>query len=663
MPDKQNYPHSLWQELNRRKVLRVITVYAAVAFVILQLVEILAPSLRLPEWTMNFVLVVLIVGFIIALILSWIYDIHPEGGIVKTEPAHKVKSAAIPKSSNSWKIASYISFVVIVGLIFLNVFPRSGNRKALEKSIAVLPLEYLSEDPDKEYLASGVLDAITGNLSLIKGLRVMPRTSVEQYRENKKSAKEIGEELDVSYLIVGSFLMIEDQVKLTIQLVVAKEGDHVFFQEYDRNYKDIIVVQSEVAQTIAKEIEVAITPEEKQRIEKMPTEDLTAYGLYQRGREEYIIYWKTNDRNSLDRAKELYHEALKSDPEFALAYTGLARVYWYKHYWESFFSEEFLDSVLILANKALSYNDQLSAAYKIKGDYYRETGLTEKAIQEYDKATRFNPNDWGAYLGKAWLYYNDDLVKSIENFHKAAFINRGKDLPMLLRRISMAYRSAGFLEKAKYYNHEALKFARDSSGYLAELISIEQVAGNYREAIALGERYYALNASSTSILISLGKLHMFLGQYEESLAYIFRYVERLEEIGSVDINDMAEVGYIYWQNGYREEAEYYLQKQINYCKSMIELGRAYADLFFLTYYDLAAVYAFKGEKDKAYENLRIYNQRQVENSWMVRSIKDDPLFDSIRDEPEFQQIVRDVESKFQAEHERVRKWLEENDML
>ncbi len=131
-----------WQELKRRKVLRVITVYAAVAFVILQLVEILAPSLRLPEWTMNFILVILIVGFIIAVILSWVYDIRPEGGIVKTEPVHKVKEEDVPKSSSSWKIASYISFVVIVGLIVLNVIPRTKRvieKEILEKSIAVLP--------------------------------------------------------------------------------------------------------------------------------------------------------------------------------------------------------------------------------------------------------------------------------------------------------------------------------------------------------------------------------------------------------------------------------------------------------------------------------------------------------------------------------------------
>jgi hypothetical protein len=155
MHETPNKLSQFWQELKRRKVIRVITVYAAAAFVILELVDILAPSLRLPDWTLNLVLILLCVGFIIAAILSWIYDIHPEEGIVKTEPAHKVKAKAIPKSSNSWKIASYISFVVIVGLIILNVIPRSGKKVFLEKSIAVLPFNNLSTDEENAYFIDG----------------------------------------------------------------------------------------------------------------------------------------------------------------------------------------------------------------------------------------------------------------------------------------------------------------------------------------------------------------------------------------------------------------------------------------------------------------------------------------------------------------------------
>jgi len=205
MPNKLS---QFWQELRRRKVIRVITVYAASAFVILELVDILAPSLWLPQWTLNFVLILLLVGFVITVIVSWIYDIHPEEGFVKTQPAHKVKGEDIQKSSNSWKIASYISFAVIVGLIVLNVIPRTGREKVSqvrEKSIAVLPFESLSDDKNLQYQADGIMDAILLHLSKIEDLRVMGRTSVEQYRETKKTVSEICVEMDVGYVLEGSF--------------------------------------------------------------------------------------------------------------------------------------------------------------------------------------------------------------------------------------------------------------------------------------------------------------------------------------------------------------------------------------------------------------------------------------------------------------------------
>ena len=125
---------------------------------------------------------------------------------------------------------------------------------------------------------------------------------------------------------------------------------------------------------------------------------------------------------------------------------------------------------------------------------------------------------------------------------------------------------------------------------------------------------------------------------------------------------MHRIGYAYWQNGYKKEAEYYFNEQIKYCNRMIELKRSYGQKLY-AYYDLAGVYAFRGEKDKAYKNLRIFNQIQRIPLWMAMLIKTDPLFNSIRNEPEFQQIAKDIEAKYQAEHERVRKWLEEQGKL
>jgi len=664
VPTRKNRLSQFWQELKRRKVIHVITVYAGAAFVIIELINNITGPLSLPDWTPTLIIILLFIGFPLAAIFSWIYDIRPDEGIVKTGPIDKVKPEDIPKPSNSWKIASYISFVVIVGLILLNIIPRAkSNRKVLEKSIAVLPLEYLSEDPNKEYLANGMLDAITGYLSMIEGLRVMPRTSVEQYRENRKSAKDIGEELDVSYLVEGSFLMIEDQVKLTIQLVVAQEGDHVFFKEYNRNYKDIIVVQSEVAQTIAKEIEVAITPEEKKRIEKVPTGNLTAYDYYQRGYEKLWSWWVDQDSFALAQAEVLFNRALAYDSTYAKAYAGLAWINWDKlGYWEVYYSDNYLDSVLLYADIALSFDNQLAEALEVKGSYYNAIGKIDQAIEEFEKAIKSNPNFWEAYEDLGGLYLaQEKYYLGLENLYQASILHRGKYLPELFMGIALAYRYSGFEEESKVYRIEKLKLDGDTAWYLRNLSYTGRFTGNYSEAIRTLEDVYATDSSDIMVLNDLGYYQMISGQYEQSLKYYKKYIERLKASGDTSIFDNHRIGWVFWQNGYKEEAESFFNEMIK-SSNKLKLERPVSRNYY-TYYDLAGVYAFRGEKDKAYEHLRIFNQKQGMPKWMVILIKDDPMFDSIREEPEFQQIVHDVEAKYQAEHERVRKWMKENDML
>jgi hypothetical protein len=213
MPNKLS---QFWQELKRRKVIHVITVYAGAAFVIIELINNVTEPLKLPEWTPTLVIIILLVGFPLAVIFSWIYDIHLEKGIVETEQASDAKADQTSKSSSGWKIASYISFVVIVGLIVLNVIPRTSRsdvKEILDKSIAVLPFEYMSDEPDKQYLADGTMDAILLHLSKIEDLRVMARTSVEQYRGTTKTVPEICRELNVGFILEGSFQKSGEQVR------------------------------------------------------------------------------------------------------------------------------------------------------------------------------------------------------------------------------------------------------------------------------------------------------------------------------------------------------------------------------------------------------------------------------------------------------------------
>jgi TolB-like protein/Tfp pilus assembly protein PilF len=652
----------------------MITIYAAVAFVILQLVDIVSQPLHFPEWTQGFIIVLLCIGFIIAILLSWIYDLTP-AGVKKTKPADTIKHNGLTShpSPTGWKIATLISVLVIVALMTFNfIIRRSLNAdiSKFEKSIAVLPFRNDSRDSTNQYFINGIMEMITTNLQMVKVLRVVSRTSVEQYRNNKtKSISEIAKELDVNYIIEGSGQKYGNSFSVTTQLIKAKGKEtHLWAKTYEQEIQEVndyIRIESQIAQAVASELKATITPEEKQMIERTPTSSLTAYDYFKRGRDEHWRYHFDREKNSklLENAKDHYLKALEYDSTFAQAYTGLAWVYWDKYYWKTLFTEHFLDSVLILANKALSFDNQLSEAYLFRGQYYSQIRKSEEAIKEFDKAIQFNPNDWIAYFWKGVLYRDFDFVKSIENYQKAILLNRDSQLPDLLRGIAFVYNQAGFRDKAEYSNNEAIKLDGDSLGFYGYLSFSEETHGNFTRALYLYKRIYALDTTNIQVLWNIGNVYVFLERYDEALEWFKKFIKHSEYIGYVSIIGYNRIGLAYWKKGHKEEAMYYFDKFLNNLTMVNELGRSVQGPF-ENASDLASMYAFLGEKkEKVYEKLRLAGKSPIWNLYGVMYVNNDPLIESYRDDPVFQQFVRDVESKYKAEHERVRKWLDENGQL
>jgi TolB-like protein/Tfp pilus assembly protein PilF len=664
MPSSPKKLSQFWQELKRRNVVRVVTVYAGAAFVIIELINNITEPLRLPEWTPTLVIVLLAIGFPIAIIFSWIYDIHPEGGMVKTEPAEKMKADDIPRLSSGWRIASYISFVVIVGLIVLNVLSRSGKKEMLEKSIAVLP--FINDSPDEEntYFINGIMEEVLLNLQSIKELRVPGRTSVEQYRTQNKSIREIAEELGVNYIVEGSGQKYGDRIVLRVQLLEGATDKHLWGDSYEKEIistEVIIGIQSQIAQAIAAELQAVITPEEKLIIDKIPTTDLTAYDLYQRGMNYYLDFEIKNDLEALERAESYFHEALEIDSTFANAYVGLADIYWDKQYLSEYYlTENYTDSVPVLLNLALSYDEHSSEAYTLRGIYYRFKGNHNLAIKDFEKAIRLNPNLGRAYYGIAGLYQYSDFVKALEFYHKAINIDRGQRLYGYFYNLGWEYFIAGFLDKSRHYYNEALKLVGDSADYYYMMAQNASFSGEDNKVIDYARKVILLDSTSGKVYMAEALLR--LGKHKEALAVYESLIDDMNERSNFDLIWAHRIAYAYSINGLTEKAEFYFDMQIEYSLALINLNRPWAQYYF-PYYDLAGVYAFRGENEKAYENLNAFNQIKEVPYWMDVLIKRDPLFDSIRDEAEFQQIVSEVEAKYKLSHERVRQWLEENAML
>jgi TolB-like protein len=549
-----------------------------------------------------------------------------------------------------------IGAIIVVALFLFNIVGGEKQTKGIEKSIAVLPFKMLSDEPDKQYLADGMMDAILLHLSKIEDLRVMSRTSTSQYREPNKTMTEIGRELGVQYLLEGSFQKYGDDVRLIVQLIKTGKEGHLWANEYDRKWDDILLVQSEVAKTVANELRTVITPEEKELIEKVPTSDLNAYDLYLKANSYQEDYSKTKNLDSYQKAVSFYLASTDIDSSFAKAYTGLANAYWNRYYWESYFKENFLDSCLALANIALSFDDQLDEAYYLKGRYYYARAQFEEAMYNFEKALKINPNYYSAYSGKGWILLEvmNDYVKGLETFHKALNLISGNERPSLLRDIGESYRCVGFFDKAKDFYQEALILDGDSAIYFGCMVYLEYAMENFENAMLFDEKASKIDTPYWDCV----ECYNISGKDQEAYRIAKKMVEQLKKSGTPSLIFSQRIGYAYWKAGKYKEAEYYFDEQIKYGLESIKLARSFASGI-PVYYDLAATYAFLGDKNKAYQYLDKFNTLNFYPSWLISLAKNDPLFDSIHNEERFQKILQNMEAKYQAEHERVRKWLEE----
>ena len=589
------------------------------------------------------------------------------------EEETKVSNGATEKIQKSNKklilLLSGIALVVIIvlALFVFKIIGREKGVKDLEKSIAVLPFINDSPDTTNVYFINGIMERITTNLQMIKDLRVISRNSVEKYRNNKtKSASEIAKELGVNYIIEGSGQKMGNSISITTQLIKAKDKEtHIWAKTYDKEIKEVddyFRIQSEIAQTIATELEAAMTPEEKRRIEKIPTRNITAYDFYMKAEEYLWNFMKdTKDSSLLEQAERQYQKALDQDPDFAKAYIGLAKVYWQKNYWDEILTPGFMATSNVYLDRAFHLDDQLDEIFLLKGRYYEAVKDTLNAITYFNHVIDLNPNSWEAYLSLGSLYTNIDQIQSIKNLLKASELYHGSKTDSLMKDISWNLAMAGIYNLSDIYWKRALELNNDTAGYLYNQALIQNWRGNYEKSIEICKKVLQTKSLSKSTerkaIDRLAYNYMLLGKYEEA----FKYYKMIEPKSWNQIMDIHRFALVYWHVGMKEEAnDLFDMKELQLRKTM-DFAKVPA---FYTYYDLAGIYAFRGEKEKSMELLlEMIRHIQKPNEWFVTLIKNDPLFERIRDETEFRNIVRNIEAKYQASHERVRKWLEEQRML
>jgi TolB-like protein len=434
-------PKNFFAELKRRNVYKVAIAYAVVAWLLLQAASILFPTFEAPPWTMKVFVAVITLGFPIALVLAWAFELTPEG-IKRAEDVDLSRSVARKTGRKLDFFIIAVLLLVIAILVFQrfrpNVSPAVSS--SLEKSIAVLPFDNLSRDPDNAYFSDGIQDEILTKLAGIGDLKVISRKSTAKYKSTPEDLKTVARELGVASVLEGSVQRAGDKVRVNVQLLDARIDTHLWAKSYDRDLKDVFAVESEVAQEIADTLRAKLSPSQSDALAAVPTHDPEAYDLFLKGEYEEHQAESTLNGEFVDRAQNFYRQALTRDPNFALAYARLAQSELFGHWFISNLTSAELAEVKSNIDRALTIAPALPDAHLALGMFYywgyrdydaglreldrvielqpssslgwnfraaidRRRGEWQRALTEFDRAAELDPRDSGipAEIGVTYL--------------------------------------------------------------------------------------------------------------------------------------------------------------------------------------------------------------------------------------------------------------------
>ena len=382
---------NFFAELKRRNVYKVAVAYAIVGWLLVQIATQVFPFLEIPNWVVRLVIMLVAAGFPVALVIAWAFELTPEG-LKRTEDVDLQAGSGSKK--RAWIYVAVIGAAFSVGLFFVGRYTVRNTASAARtelsaKSIAVLPFDNLSRDPDNAFFAEGVQDEILTRLAKVADLKVIARTSTQRFKSAPENLPDIANQLGALNILEGSVQKVNDQVRVNVQLINALTNAHLWAEIYDRKLTDIFAVESDIAKTIADTLQAKLTGSEKQMIAAQPTSDTAAYELYHKGRS----LWEKRSGDNIPKAISFYEQAVARDPNYALAYAGLADAYILLPYYTATAQRDASGKAKEAALKALRLDPNLAEAHAAVGKVlnFAEIDLTG-SIREFERAIELKPN-------------------------------------------------------------------------------------------------------------------------------------------------------------------------------------------------------------------------------------------------------------------------------
>jgi TolB-like protein/Flp pilus assembly protein TadD len=571
---------NFFAELKRRNVYKVAIAYAVIAWLLMQIATQVFPFLEIPNWAIRLVIMLLALGFPIALIIAWAFELTPEG-LKRTEVADA--EPAKPSRNKAWIYVVIIAGAISVSVFFLGRYTNSKQSAELPaKSIAVLPFDNQNRDPDTDYLSDGIPESIINSLSQLPQLRVMARSTVFSYKGKDVDPRKVGHDLGVGAVLMGRLIQQGDNLAIRTELVNVADGTELWGQQYNRKLADVFAVQEEIAREISEKLRLKLSGAERQQLAKRPTENLKAFQYYSQGRS--ISQRRT--REDLLTAVRHYESAIGEDPNYPLAYAGLADAYGILGAYAYIAPIEGRRKEEEAARKALALDENLAEAHAALGFAYIQ--FAPSNFLEGDRAVRraleLSPN-----LAVAHQYLGLSLVRQGHVDEGLEELLKGRELDPLSSIIARAVALPYYLKRDYARALELLRQANELGPAFSTTFETGIYIQNrlFNETLAELEKAKGERKNDPILIYDTGMVYAAQGKRAEAL----QIIKELEEISGANLSQA------HW---------------------------------------IAKIYATLNEKELAF-------------SWLDRGLatgaigvfyKDEPVWDSIRSDPRFTDVVR-----------------------
>ncbi|WP_339701743.1 helix-turn-helix domain-containing protein [uncultured Roseivirga sp.] len=571
------------------------------------------------------------------------------------EPTSPIEGKPVhEKSKIAWGLAALTALILVIAYFAFKPSNESAPLQ-LEKSIAVLPFKNDSSDSTNIYLINGLLESTLNNLQKINDLRVISRTSSEKYRNTNKSIPEIAKELNVNYFVEGSGQKIGNQILLNIQLIDAVTDKQLWAKQYTREVTSIFELQQEIAISIASEIQAVITPEEQNRIEKIPTDNLEAYDYFLKGQNQYVI----GNTESLQEAIKYFNKAIELDEQFALAHAGLAMSYYYLDIFRE--DKRYTAEINNHSDKALLYDPKLAESLMAKAMYYMHNQEYALVVPYLERALEYNPNSAFVINTLSDFYANvrPNTEKYLEYALKGIQLNEAANDSVMnsyiYLHLSNALIQTGFVDEALMYADKSLEYF---SGNLytnhAKAYMLYAKNHDLDETSSLLVKAWRKDTTRLDILQEVAKVYYYKRDYDSAYFYYQKFINQREAAHlNIYVHQNATIGVVFDKMGQKEEAKAFFADYLDFVKQDESI---YKNIM------LSVYYAYHNDFEKSIKYLELFSEEDNYQYWLVL-FDDDPLTEKMRDLPEYKRLMKKIESKFWKNHERIRASLEDKGLL